>query len=197
MSNKLSAKNAAFWALDKRNRRIAIAKDVIKQISDGKIKATQATYFLVRKTPNKNGRLDTFLKDLNSPCTCCGIGACFYSLVMLGDKVRIENTLAEDEDGITDYRSSIDDSILRKYLKDHFSPEQITLIESAFEGAFMYDPQLRRTKEINDQIDSAMDFRDRLTNNWFEADLTKNEFVLQGIMKNIIKNRGTFRPDKP
>lgn len=197
-NKKLSAKNAAFWALDKRNRRIAIAKDVIKQIDAGKISASSGTYFKMMQAPKSDGKLDLALKE-QSHCSCCGLGACFYSLIMLGDKVKVSEVIEKFPYLESfNYGHSVYSDKMRDYLRDHFSSEQITLIESAFEKHRIEDPLVKKSKELTKIIRKAVSFGEKADKNFDISGFNNvNENRLISIMKNIIKNRGTFRLDKP
>lgn len=189
---KQTTKNARFWALPKWAQRVAIAKDTLEQIKQKFYRPMKDTYLELDFSDNTNEmrgeqvpvKLDELfrkLKEERSKCEVCGIGACFVSLVNLGDEVitkkAFESEVVEDMD-------SVDDDFMRKKLRKVFTSNQLALIECAFEKDFTFDDKSkagvpRKKREAASEFGEAYyDHTDRLV----------------AIMKNIIKNDGTFKP---
>jgi len=189
MKQKLSAKNKAFWRLSKSEKRVAIAKDIIKQISKGKIKPKEGLYIHIKnkkKINNEDIPLDSVFS--NNTCQACALGSCFISLVNLGDNLRLSDIEGSES---AFYRSwSIealqDDYNWRKYLRRAFTPRQLSLIESAFEKRGITDEKDTLTFwNVNDVTSKAKEFG---------RTYKKDNERLIGICKNIIANKGTFKP---
>lgn len=191
----MKLKNQKFWALSQAEQRVAIAKDVIKQVKSKWLLPTKGDYFEFynlpydlreKKIPKKLDTLFNTIKKDGGTCTACGIGACFASLVMLGDKAEALSYADGDKyDNIDILQdTSISDSSMRKLLRKVFEPHQLTLIECAFEKS-----------------DSMRDHEDR--KRAFDPTYNAAEFGRQhinaygrmiAIMENIIANKGTFIP---
>ncbi len=160
----LDRSNQEFLALAPADRRVLIAKDVLKWLRAGKIRAETGTYLegydpvTGKSTEKEPDRVD------GGSCTVCALGAVFACTVE-----RIGGL-----EGFWSYRSA--DSI-RGELGDHFDGEQLRLIETAFEqNDFTLDSSVV-------VVSAAIHFatggpRKRLV----------------AIMKNIIENGGTFCP---
>lgn len=184
---KLSAKNRKFWALGKRAKRVAIAKDIISQISKGKIKPKKGSYGILPEAPEENGKLDEFLAGQKRPCKACALGSCMISLVNLGDRVEISDVVQKSWIGDV-FCDQLDDDKMRTYLTEIFRPNQLVLIESAFEKrSFAGDDNQEgcTLDHDNDQVIEAISF------GRVHGDPTDR---LIAICKNIVKNEGTFKP---
>lgn len=188
MKHPLSEKNKAFWAKSAANKRIAVAKDVIAAIKTGFYRAYSGVYF----------RIDNLKKDINNPspslqsvfknlkqkgavCEVCGIGACFTSLVRVGNKAATDTFLSV---GIVENYDSINDNDMRDLLRRVFSPSQLSLIESAFEESNFADAKDTETRSM--EKEKAIEFGKQYPED--------DESRLIAIMGNIIKNKGTFKP---
>lgn len=189
----MSAKNKAFWEMKPEKQRVAVAKDVIKQLNDKFLIASEGTYFILRSEFEdvisvKDVKLDEVLKsakEKGATCSVCGIGACFASLVNIGDNVLASEafntfSLVGNED-IKDHR-------MRPLLRKVFPSEQLSLIECAFEMSSGFDDDddiVSDDDELDEKKTKAKKFGKRYKND-------KNR--LKAIMENIIKNKGTFKP---
>lgn len=185
----MSDRNKKFWALPKEKQIVAIAKDVLKWLGTNKIKATTGTYLSTRfksKINAKGLQLDKALEKVSS-CNVCGIGACFFSMVALGNNISSEKAFVtkwNEEVDVLYQGQSIDDFEMRPLLRKAFRPSQLTLIECAFERNDTLTDSKDRTnnKEI---ISKAISFGGK-----FKAAKSR----LAAIMQNIIKNKGEFKP---
>lgn len=169
----------------KRTVRIKVARDVLKQIRANFYHPRYGTYAVLELDSDKTEWDETLdhRKELKAQlrkvefCVVCGIGATFMSLVRLYNHYKPTRCEAR-HGGLCDDR-------MRVALKQVFSREQIALIETAFEGmqidSVRINPALRRR---------AVLFRGSLEG----MSLERPEAVLRRIMRNIIRNRGTFVP---
>lgn len=114
-------------ALTKKNQRIAIAKDVLKQIAAEKLIPADiycAPYHAngnYAELPEKSVSLQKFFKQNVKTCKVCAIGAAFVSAVNLYNE-------CESEGG-----SSIGKYFMSKKLRDYFDISQINLLEKVYE----------------------------------------------------------------
>src|SRR5688572_19550646 len=122
------------WAdMSKAQKRVAVARDVLKQLKIGKYNAEEGTWaevFMAKEFDEKKAigcELQSFVKKAES-CTVCGLGAVFVSLVRIDDRFKIR-------DGDVGYQRNfvLGDDTLIKRLKAIFSREQLSMIEAAFE----------------------------------------------------------------
>jgi len=123
----LSKANEKFWAATPEQKRVAIAKDVIKQIRAKFYKPESGTYFQIdlpdsygiRVTDSieKFDKAMTSIKRKGGTCEVCAIGGCFASLVRLGDKINTEEVVSDHIES----NDSINDYFMKKKLKDIFS----------------------------------------------------------------------------
>lgn len=160
--------NLAFAGMSRPEKRVAVAKDVLKWIELGKLNPKQMTYLVS----------DAGMQS----CTACALGATFACLTVK------TNDLANQKEAVGAIGSSNhlywnDDDAMRTKLREVFTPQQVANIESAFEGdEFTCD---------NDTGGYAMPTRKAVE---FNAGITDAAERLTRIMKNIIRNGGEFRP---
>lgn len=158
--------------------RIEIAKDVLLQIEAKKIIAMSMKYF-APKTNNKYAgkQLQEVLPKIKK-CEACAVGSIFYSYVTKHNNFEI------DAFGIKSVQP--DDN---RELMSMFTLKQIRLIETAFEdGGFSFP-----TDYSDSVIERAGTYRERL-GLLPRKNKKKDEQALIHIMKNIIRNKGTFKP---
>ncbi len=142
--------------------RVAVAKDVLKQVQAKKYVATKGVY-INTKSFKPNCELQPQLISKKAPvCEVCGIGSAFLSLVRLDNAFK-----AQDEAGF------VYENDMRDRLKKVFFVEQLWLIEDNFER--QANEKDRKDLDINHDEDKPTD-------------------ILIKIMKNIIKNKGTYKP---
>ena len=155
----------------KAEQRVEIANDVLKHIKTGKIIAQHGDFWQP-ETPWEfcNKPLKETLQKVKE-CKVCAIGSVFYSYVMRHNKYVI------DSDGI--YCISETDILNTATM---FSENQLRLIEAAFEKKDFSFGVLSLSKS-----DTAIAYK-------LKNGLQKDEETLIHIMKNIIRNKGTFKP---
>ena len=167
--------------VQKRLLRVRIAKDVLEQLRLRFYKAERGTYVdFWTRSDDEGGKDFPELKsncDLQSQldrvgfCEVCGIGSLFVSLIRLKDQYKLNKCEARS--------AFIDTNRLRAALYGIFSEYQVLLIETAFEGR---------------HIDAVyLNYDDYIPATNFAGSRTPAE-TLRRIMRNIIRNRGTFKP---
>lgn len=174
--------------MTKAEARVAIAKDVIKQIKAKKFVAEKGTYVRIDSMFDDDVR-EEVLKDASDVrdivcnpkagvCTVCAMGSLFLSTARLFDNLPIPKEEAYDGDLLSGLpkpyvegeNSAAPEGYQKSPLKRYFSKLQLSLIEAAFEGWPTKDGQYIELNSIHDE--------DRLLE----------------IMKNIVSNDGKFVP---
>lgn len=176
----------AFKHLDPAEQRVVIAKDVLTQLAMGEMVAKAGTYF--RHLPPEGVVLkgtDEVGDVLNQhpQCSVCVLGALFVAAVRKADQLRVG---ALQDISWTQTRLRADRNVLTNYLDDYFDDEQISLIESAFEGC-----------EFGDHGKRSAGFRGMVCKKNPIARVKPEErdrLVMIEIMNNIIRHNGKFVP---
>jgi hypothetical protein len=89
MTKKLTAieqKNKAFHKLSDKEKRIAVAKDVIAQVEARKYRATPGTYLFVKGLRVDEDVQKPLLEE-STKCNVCAVGAAFASAARLGNNL--------------------------------------------------------------------------------------------------------------
>lgn len=162
--------------LTKAQRRVAIAKDVLKWIPKSNIRrGSYITGSLPSElTPKPKEQLQKYIRDMTSRCSVCALGACMLSHVRLFDKLTVGEFGAIEGNVVDAMRCDT-----TAVLSEVFEREQLAMIECAFEG---YDHSC------------ALNWKDARECESFAANVSDSKDKLRMIMKNIIKNDGAFVP---
>lgn len=184
-------RNRAFARLSPARKRVTVAKDVLKMLGDGKIKATSGTYWApVKPIPLSEVKDGAEFSDVLSTipqCNACAIGSLFMAGVYRADKVKIATTKDGDVDcdntntivcGGSDMGGTWFSADERGYLEDMklFTSRQLALMENAFEQTHITGLAGNSAKDLT--LDDVGSDRERL----------------RLIMENVVRNKGTFRP---
>jgi len=167
-------KTENFDNLSNKDKRIAIAKDVIKSI-EAKIYVAKMGHIV--ETPRSlDNRLYNTIKEFplqqlipKYKCKVCAKGALFLSHVLLYNNYNVQGHF-----GVSN--SDVSEEV------DYFTEEQMDLIEIAFEGSRWVWHSSSIT--MNDET-YAIQFYEKYP---------KEDERLVAIMKNIITNKGKFIP---
>lgn len=177
------ASNKAFNSSSKSSQAISLAKDVIAQINCGKIKPEAGVYLdLVGEDnyhtnsfePVKNIELQAIIKDPVVSCEACAIGSMFTCDILKNNNFKVRTSELNDVDN---------DTKMRCRLRKIFTSQQLHLIEMAFEAG-NYNYMIFRGVTVSDK-EAAYAFGKK-----YRSDKKR----LIAIMKNIIKNKGVFKP---
>lgn len=165
--------------LTKRERAVAIAKDVIRQLRW--LRVAQYHYLNVQDSDKIESAIDKVgydadLRDIlpvvRKNCDVCAKAAMLLSKARVFDKVPISEVFSS-------WGSSIaDDDEICSLLSGSFSSKTLSLIEAAFERSRMfagYTPESIAAEEFGDRY----------------PDPKKR---LRAIMLNVVKNNGEFKP---
>lgn len=174
-------RNAAFKAASKAEKRVLIAKDVLAQLKAGKYAADPGNWATVKAPSSdieKSTEVCTIIDDPRSECSCCALGALMLSEIRLNDNLKVGKV---DEDAIYNGEVQIDHNGAGDRLNRYFSDKQLRLMEIAFEQGggscqARTEEEFRAEKKYDDDRHEDADAR------------------LVKIMKNVVKNGGTFKP---
>lgn len=162
----------------KHEKAVAIAKDVLKQIKAKKIKTTAFDYVVSGYEDcwaenTYEGNAQKHINEITSTCHVCALGACMLSYIRKFDGVDMSDITRLGEE------INIDRDYIVSKLKTAFSLRQLDLIELAFQYEDdIFDDMPKDEREALEFVEGVYDETERLTL----------------IMKNIIKNKGVFKP---
>ena len=201
MTEKLTG-NALFRSMTAAERRVAIARDVIKHLRSGRLKSkpgvyikhTDSTKALIRDLNNNDELSDV----LPAQCRVCALGGLMVATVDRFDacKVSLVNRqlhgpLRYDDSSINRYYHphifSLESDDFAGYLKKFFSARQLDIIEMSFE---------KWDRPEDDNLDAAkISVKVGKEAQNFGRKYGSPKIRMAAIMKNIIENDGTFRPN--
>lgn len=133
-----------FYALPMNERAVLVAKDVIAQVKSGRYKPNTGHYLnlirgldsifseeyeLLNRAKGEGLDVKENFHLIPNGCTACAIGATILSCTHLGNKLKFSD-LELSITGISD----LDKAPIKELLVSVFSPEQLLMIETAFEG---------------------------------------------------------------
>lgn len=179
---RVKDRNRKFQKLSLEKQRVKIAQDVIEQLQIKRFIARTGIYASVPVIPVRVDPEEQFNLALESArgCHVCGIGGVFLSAVRINDDMTYSEAMHGSMDSSLG-GVSLDDGMMRKYLRKWFSDHQLSLIESAFETKFM------GTSNDHRKLTTAVAWGDRFD---------KSKDRLKAICQNIIDNNGKFVPSK-
>ena len=174
--------------LPRAQARVAIAEDVLASLRAKKLIAEAGTYLEVDW--DDDGHWENSI-DLARPvvdslktkqCMVCAVGAIFCSTVkktnVIADKVVSHSAISDGWKALDFFN----EGRARSYLHRYFTPKMLTAIEAAFEGTD-YDGDAGA--DDGAATPATLKFYNR-----FETDDRR----VKAIMKNIVRNEGTFVP---
>lgn len=180
-----------FKKLTAAEKRVRIAKDVIDALNTKRITANRGGYILPSKGEGdlfENAALDTQVRDAFSTvkhCEVCALGGIFVAAVERFDRIKIKNlNYMPIMRGNTNTVSDLNLHHFENYLYKFFSRKQLAMIEMAFEDLHT----LVDVPAISDEEEDAI-FK-------FSYRFKTAKNLMIAIMENIIKNKGTFKPNK-
>lgn len=179
---RVAQDNLEFAKLGARQKRVAIARDVISAIKAGIIDVQHGVYL---RTHGNELNDDGYIEKFDS-CTACALGSMFATCVVKRPVLSLDVN-----DVMIPARTGANDDAMREALSPYFSEKQLRLIESAFEmDDFMgADDDVEYDEDDNvryvGELGRAIAFGERYSSD-------KNRLI--AIMNNIIENNGTFKP---
>jgi hypothetical protein len=171
----ITINNKRFKNLSKQQKAIEVAKDILDLIKDNQIKVDQGTWLDLSNINNDKPQESLLRLSKENDCRCCAMGSCLLSAIRLGNNIKYleDSSYIEESSYNTEY----------KLLLKVFNQNQLSMIECAFEkggGGFDYDDRLSDVL-----VDKCIKFGQKYRT---------PKLRLIAIMKNIIKNKGEFKP---
>lgn len=186
-----------FYAIPMNERAVLVAKDIIAQVEVGMYKPRRERYLNLGYGERPELGWDV-LRDaievgldvkenfhlIPKGCTACAIGATILSCTHLGNKLKFSD-LRLSAMGV----NSLNNTSIKELLESVFSPEQLLMIETAFEG--WNDDSDRYAKNLlgvrlEPSVSRACDDFHNMYNTSYQRILA--------IYQNIIDNNGVFVP---
>lgn len=170
-----------FLKLTKAEQRVEVAKDVLKQIKAKRYVGNTGSYIrgvVVDNVDMNDSVRENF--DKIEECDVCAMGACLLSIT----KYKNMLTFAELPFCTSQMGSKVVD------LLSIFTPKQLLLIESAFEG---YDHGADRVAEDVFGYRDGLSLQEIEKVDNFYAKYSEDTNRLKAIMENIISHKGTFK----
>jgi len=181
--------------------RVAIAKDVVKQIKNKKYIGHTCFYATLNNLLTPIVDLDASLQDLinkskkNIKCEVCVLGACFVSLIGLKNEISVKDFMGKNDIYFYDTLST-QQSVVYENLKNIFPPTMMTFIETAYAIIDMINPKdYKKYKKLSSKNRNYIFYYPYLQRaiRWGNQKKYNNNSVrILAIMKNIIKNKGQF-----
>jgi hypothetical protein len=189
-----------FRALSPEAKRVAIVRDALSQLTAERFIAYRNYYFVTSAfSPEEVNRE---LRDLilsRPDCEVCALGACFVSAVRLGDALALTHDYYQRVGRMAgkSYIHFSENGFDQK-LMSFFNPEQLDLMEAAFECSFEHARCLPNRYEGEDPRHDPHDDDDvdsRLIDavNFGERFLDDDERLV-AILRNMESNDGEFIP---
>jgi hypothetical protein len=200
---EIRRRNKVFTAASPAQKRVLIAKDVIKQIKAKRFIAARGSWLRLYDKYDNNiagmfGQIlepDTqiqamFLSGAAPTCECCALGGIMMACTLYNNNQTVEDLTSDSNIGRNIRRGTAFSNGLHRF----FSRQQLALIECAFEagrGEFFVnlDSTFSRSSLLQNvafnTLNLALDY---------EKAYPKADKRMIAIMQNIVKNNGTFRP---
>lgn len=118
-------------------------------------------------------------------CHVCALGACFTSAVKLGDNYKVTGSMSSTA-GIRLQANDAGDPGHDAAIKAYFTPRQSSMIEIAFERGYGF-------YQI-DKMNFSCDYDEFYKAKAFGEQYNMPHDRLEAIMKNIVENKGNFKP---
>lgn len=171
-----------FENLSPAERRVAIAKDVIAQIKCGRYMPDTGIYIEPEDIPGYEATsIQRIFNDIGS-CRVCEIGGIILSVTKFRNKLNKEDIGRVSKD--------LNGRKINSILKGVFTPKQLFLIECAFEG---YNSTADRYACDKMDVENCFSEEEVSKIDDFRAEYYDDADRMIVIMRNIIKNKGTFK----
>ena len=214
IQKEIEKRNAVFKKATKAQKRVLIAEDVIAQIKANRLIPESGVFVeaninkevvsdcdvlqnMVESHPselaadsvemqilNRSLRESFFDKTVET-CSVCALGGIFMSCTLFNNKTLNKDVVNHTGQGCNLGESLRDDVGISNGLDKLFTMTQLVMIENAFEcgeGYFYFEGECKLSDKV---YNACVNFGNKY-------DDAKDRLV--AIMKNIIKNNGTFKP---
>ena len=209
---EIERRNEIFKNATPAEKRVLIAKDVLALIKAKKITPASGTWveFYTKSeylaVEDKSFREAVFDGEIET-CDCCALGSIMTSCTLFKNKITIGDAM--DREALSFDAISHDFVADKLGLQKLFGKKQLALIEIAFEqgaGFYSVDYTLTRIKlgditkkeavqELREETEISDITLDEVEKAYkFGSKYNDEDKRLVAIMKNIVKNKGTFNP---
>ena len=176
----MTATKKAIGKLTKAEARVEIAKDVLKHLKA--MKVTRGIYCGSNGPPDHaleklEGDAQQHVGVIQKSCHVCALGSMMVSHIRKFDNFGMDEFLF----------GRLGREQIAETLGKWFSQSQLDLIETAFETYPGKD-----NREAYEAWETGAKRKAKLFGNRFKTDRQR----LKGIMENIVKNKGTFKPEQ-
>lgn len=186
-----------FYALPRNERAVLVAKDIIAQVNNGKYYPKQGAYLnftyitdwmgikALKEAVDEGLDIKENFHLIPNGCAACAIGATILSCTHLGNKLKFSDIRASRL-GIYD----LDKASIKELLDSVFNPEQLLMIETAFEGwSYSADRYARTVLDVD--LETSVY---RACDLFYGKYCNDPEERMIAIYQNIIDNNGVFVP---
>lgn len=201
------ADNKAFAEMTPAEKRVQIAKDVLVYVEQGKLNPRSGRWIsaidpteddeLVGLSPDERLANEVQLSDYLPKievCDACAVGSLLYCTILRANEITVGELrkAMKYTDSDADTLAIRTPDVIEPYLAQFFDRDQLNMIEGAFE---------RRTGVFTARPEGRMFFRGGGDDMWYEhpdvggaSDGRSEKTRIKILMKNIIRNKGTFDP---
>lgn len=209
LNKEIAKREAVFKKASAAKKRVLIAQDVIAQIKAGRLKPATGSFVTVTKVAGlfdsehsftgdlstdliyeydeKTEARDLLLNNTIKQCSCCALGGLFLGCTLYNNNTNLTQFAHASAD-ISDYLTHFGGDTISNGLTKIFSESQLRLIEQTFEG----DEGIVQSDLCDDDGIAFPKYSDASAQFYKTYPNPKSRLI--AIMKNIIKNNGTFRP---
>lgn len=197
-----------FHRLSKSKKKTLVIQDVLAQITAKKYIANVGNYLKPVFSKNINGeeQINQAFDKIHS-CQVCGLGSMLLSCTHLGNKLTFSD-IKIFEKYYADSEVSLESEAVKNLFLSIFSPKELLLIETAFEGYSFFEnssiKDMKKEKEefdynegcsryAKDELEEELTFEETFACQKFFKRFKNDENRLKAICNNILKN-GTFKP---
>jgi len=181
--NKIKTLNAKFESLNPAEQRVLIARDVLAQVKKEKFFPRRGSYIKHLTiggnecdiTTNRRNSVQKHFDEIT--CYCCALGACLLSATKYKNKLEFQDVC-----NLAASQSPWD------LLRGIFPSKQLNMIEYAFEA------ERSGTRVGENRFNNYLEDGIKEACIDFGRNYAEPEDRMIAIMKNIIKNKGEFKP---
>jgi hypothetical protein len=165
--------------ISKADRVVAIAKDALRTVA--LVRVSPGTYFEVADVKVEPSKTHFNRAKNLKKCEVCAVGILFLGHLRVFDKINIADSWSAPIPGADPGGVSFDRDFMADVMKKYITPQQLDLMEAAFERTV----NLAYSDVSFDELFAASDFGK-------QYDDPKDR--LRAILRNVVKNRGVFNP---
>lgn len=179
-AEEIRKRNEEFERLSPDQKRVTVAKDLLKRLEEDTMQATFGDWLTVSQTArdlDPETEVQTIINDPRVICSGCLIGGLVLCAIDRHNQLKV-GSLVETGRG----EICVDQREAFEYLEQFFDPHQLRMMEIAFEtGGGGCAP-------MNEEEWDASEF---------EPGANSSHERMNAILRNVVVNNGTFKPPVP